>query len=46
MAYIGLKPKSYHIIKYSQPLELVLFHVIHVSTKCHKGSHHPPLVIN
>jgi len=25
--YIGLEPKSSHRIKYSQPLELVLFHV-------------------
>ena len=28
MAHIGLEPKSSHTIKYSQPLELVLFHVI------------------
>ena len=27
MTYIGLEPKSSHIIKYSQPLKLVLFHV-------------------
>jgi len=27
LAYIGLEPKSSHTIKYSQPLELVLFHV-------------------
>jgi len=27
MAYIGLEPKSLHTIKYSQPLELVLFHI-------------------
>ena len=28
LAYIGLEPKSYHTIKYSQPLELILFHII------------------
>jgi len=27
VAHIGLEPKSSHTIKYSQPLELVLFHV-------------------
>jgi len=27
MAYIGLEPKSSHTIKYSQPFELVLFHM-------------------
>jgi len=46
MAYIGLEPNASHIIKYSQPLELVLFHVIHVNIKCHKGSHYPSLLIN
>jgi len=39
MAYIGLKLKFYHTIQYSQPLNLVLFHVIHVRLKCHKDSH-------
>jgi len=28
LIYKGLEPKSSHTIKYSQPLELVLFHVI------------------
>ena len=28
VAHIGLEPKSSHTIKYSQPLELVLFRVI------------------
>jgi len=28
LAYIGLELKSSHIIKYSQPLELLLFHII------------------
>ena len=46
MAYMGLKPKSSHTTKYSQPFELVLFHVIHVSIKCHKGSHYPHLLNN
>ena len=38
MAYIGLEPKSSHTNKYSQPLKLVLFHVISINIKCHKGS--------
>jgi len=46
MAYIGHEPKSSHTIKYSQPLELVLFHVMTVSTNCHKGFHHPHLLNN
>jgi len=28
LAYTGLEPKSSYTIKYSQPLELVLFHII------------------
>ena len=28
LAYIRLEPKSSHTIKYSQPFELVLFHII------------------
>jgi len=31
MTYIGLEHKSSHINKYSQPFELVLFHVIQVT---------------
>jgi len=46
LAYIGLKPKSSHTTKYSQPLKLVLFHVTSINTKCHKGSHYPHLLIN
>ena len=46
MEYIGLKSKSSHTIKYSQPFELVCFHIIHVRIKCHKGSHYPHLLIN
>ena len=45
LAYIGLKPKSFHTIKYSQPFKLVLFHIIQVRMKCHKGSHYPNLLI-
>ena len=45
MAYIRLKPKSSHTIKYSQPLELVLFHVIYVIIKFHKGYYYPHLLI-
>jgi len=46
MAYIGLEPKSFHTIKYSQPLELVLFHVISLCIKCLKGFHYPHLFNN
>ena len=46
MAYIGLEPKSSHTIKYSQPLELVLFHVISLCIKCLKGSYYPHLLNN
>jgi len=28
LAYIGLELKSSHTIKYSQPFELILFHII------------------
>ena len=45
MAYIRLEPNSLHTIKYSQPFELVLFHVLHVRIKCHKGSYYPHLLI-
>ena len=38
MAYIGLEPKSYHTTKYSQPLKLVLFHVITFCIYYLKGS--------
>ena len=34
------------IIKYSQPLELVIFYIIKVYIKCHKDSHHPYLLNN
>ena len=30
LAYIGLKPKSFHTTKYSQPFEVVLSHVIQI----------------
>ena len=46
MAYIGLKPKFFHTIKYPQPLELVLFHVISLCIKCLKGFHYPHLLNN
>jgi len=46
MVYIGLKPKSFHTIKYSQPLELVLFHVTTISIKIHKGFYYPHLLTN
>ena len=46
MAYIRLEPKFSHIIKYSQPFKLVLFHIILVIIKCDKGSHCPHLLIN
>jgi len=46
MTYMGLEPKSSHTTKYLQPFELILFHIIHVSIKCHKGSHYPHLLNN
>jgi len=46
MAYIGLEPKPSHTIKYPQPLELVLFHVIAIHIKCLKGSYYPHLLNN
>ena len=46
MAYIELEPKSSHTFKYSQPLELVLFHVIAIRIKCLKGSYYPHLLNN
>ena len=46
MTYLGLKPKSFHTTKYSQPLELVLFHVISICIKCHKGFYYPHLLNN
>jgi len=46
MAYIGLEPKSSHTFKYSQPFELVLFHIMKVSIKCHKGFSYPHLLNN
>jgi len=45
-AYIGLEPKSSHTIKYSQPLDLVLFQVTLNNIKWHKGSSYPHLLIN
>ena len=46
MAYIGLEPKSYNTIKYSQPFKLVLFHIIKIRMKCHKGSYYLHLLNN
>ena len=46
MTYIRLKPKSFHTLKYPQPLELVLFHVIALRIKCLKGSYYPHLLNN
>jgi len=46
LAYIGLKPKFFHTMKYSQPFELVLFHVTSINIKCHKGFNYPHLLIN
>jgi len=44
MTYIGLKPKPSHIIKYLQPLELVLFHIIAIRIKSLKGSYYPAFI--
>ena len=46
LTYIGLEPKSFHTIKYSQPLELVLFHFITYHIKFLKGSYYPHLLNN
>ena len=46
MAYIGLEPKSSHTIKYSQPFELVLFHITTINIKFHKGFYYPHLLHN
>jgi len=46
MAYIGLAPKSSHTIKYSQPLELVLFHVTTFRIYYLKGSLYSHLLNN
>jgi len=46
MAYIRLEPKSFHTTKYSQPLELVLFHIITIRIKCLKDSYYPYLLNN
>ena len=46
LAYIGLEPKSSPINNYSQPLELVLFHIITLCIKCLKGSYYPHLLNN
>jgi len=46
LAYIRLEPKFSHTIKYSQSLELVLFHITSINIKYHKGSHYPHLLIN
>ena len=46
MAHIGLEPKSSHTIKYSQPFELILFHVIELFIKYFKRSSYPHLLNN
>jgi len=46
LAYIGLEPKSSQTIKYYQPFELVLFHVITHHIKFLKGSYYPYLLNN
>jgi len=46
MAHIGLEPKSSHTIKYSQPIELVLFHIIAICIKYFKRSYYPHLLNN
>jgi len=46
MAYLGLEPKFSHTIKYSQPFELVLFHVTIININCHKGFYYPHVLNN
>jgi len=41
VAHTGLEPKSSHTIKYSQPLELVLFHVKVPHINYFKCSYYP-----
>ena len=41
VAHIRLEPKSSHTLKYSQPLELVLFHVIILHIYYFEYSHYP-----
>jgi len=36
----------FNTTKYSQPLELVIFHVTSINNKCHKGSYYLYLLIN
>jgi len=31
MAFIGLEPESFHTIKYFQPFEIILFHVMSIN---------------
>jgi len=38
MASYDSNPSPLNLIKYSQPFELLLFHVINLNFKCHKGS--------
>jgi len=42
----NLIPSPLNTIKYSQPFELILLHIIIPSIKCHKGSHYLYLLIN
>jgi len=44
VAHIGLEPKSSHTIKYSQPLELALFHIITPHIYCFKMFSLPVLI--
>ena len=46
MAYTRLEPKSSHMTKYFQLLELVLLNIIKANIKCNKGSHYPHLLNN
>ena len=46
LAYIRLKLKFSHTTKYSQPFELVLFHVITNRIKCLKCSYYPYVLNN
>jgi len=46
VAYIRLKPSPHTQSKYSQPLELVLFHVIVPHIKYFKGFHYSQLLNN
>jgi len=39
-------PSPFNITNYSQLLEIILFDIIQITLKSHKGCHYPHLLIN